>query len=137
MRTRLSHTTRASWPNSGECRGGAGRSSTAPPRFRDLERRGDASSEPGHSRGGEPTPWRLDPADLRTRWEAAASVGGAATRPCVGARWISEGPRVLTLLATLMAGAGLVLAALAAYVAWRRGTRMGWSLAVLLVAVAW
>ena len=45
--------------------------------------------------------------------------------------------RVLTLLATLMAGAGLVLAALAAYVAWRRGTAMGWSLAVLLVAVAW
>jgi serine phosphatase RsbU (regulator of sigma subunit) len=44
---------------------------------------------------------------------------------------------VLTLLATLMAGAGLVLAALAAYVAWRRGTRMGWSLAVMLVAVAW
>ncbi|CUR59804.1 membrane hypothetical protein [metagenome] len=44
---------------------------------------------------------------------------------------------MLTLLATLMAGAGLVLAALAAYVAWRRGTRMGWSLAVLLVAVAW
>jgi serine phosphatase RsbU (regulator of sigma subunit) len=44
---------------------------------------------------------------------------------------------VLTLLATLMAGAGLVLAALAAYVAWRRGTAMGWSLAVLLVAVAW
>lgn len=44
---------------------------------------------------------------------------------------------MLTLLATLMAGAGLVLAALAAYVAWRRGTRMGWSLAVMLVAVAW
>ncbi len=44
---------------------------------------------------------------------------------------------MLTLLATLMAGAGLVLAALAAYVAWRRGTRMGWSLALLLVAVAW
>lgn len=44
---------------------------------------------------------------------------------------------MLTLLATLMAGAGLVLAALAAYVAWRRGTGMGWSLAVLLVAVAW
>ena len=44
---------------------------------------------------------------------------------------------MLTLLATLMAGAGLVLAALAAYVAWRRGTPMGWSLAVLLVAVAW
>ncbi|KQV69567.1 hypothetical protein ASC64_06890 [Nocardioides sp. Root122] len=44
---------------------------------------------------------------------------------------------MLTLLATLMAGAGLVLAGLAAYVAWRRGTRMGWSLAVLLVAVAW
>src|SRR6476620_1479323 len=36
-----------------------------------------------------------------------------------------------------MAGAGLVLAALAGYVAWRRGTGMGWSLAVLLVAVAW
>ena len=44
---------------------------------------------------------------------------------------------MLTLLATLRAGAGLVLAGLAAYVAWRRGTRMGWSLAVLLVAVAW
>lgn len=44
---------------------------------------------------------------------------------------------MLTLLATLMAGAGLVLAALAAYVAWRRGTQMGWSLAVMLVAVAW
>ncbi len=44
---------------------------------------------------------------------------------------------MLTLLATLMAGAGLVLAALAAYVAWRRGTALGWSLAVLLVAVAW
>ena len=44
---------------------------------------------------------------------------------------------MLTLFATLMAGAGLVLAALAAYVAWRRGTAMGWSLAVLLVAVAW
>lgn len=44
---------------------------------------------------------------------------------------------MLTLLATLMAGAGLVLAALAAYVAWRRGTSMGWSLAVMLVAVAW
>ena len=44
---------------------------------------------------------------------------------------------MLILLATLMAGAGLVLAALAAYVAWRRGTAMGWSLAVLLAAVAW
>ncbi len=44
---------------------------------------------------------------------------------------------MLTLLATLMAGAGLVLAVLAAYVAWRRGTAMGWSLAVLLIAVAW
>ena len=32
---------------------------------------------------------------------------------------------MLTLLATLMAGAGLVLAALAAYVAWRRGTAHG------------
>lgn len=44
---------------------------------------------------------------------------------------------MLTLLATLMAGAGLVLAALAGYVAWRRGTRLGWSLAAVLVAVAW
>src|SRR5215203_1134897 len=46
-------------------------------------------------------------------------------------------PGVLTLFAVLMAVAGLVLAALAAYVAWRRQNRMGWSLAVLLVAVAW
>lgn len=44
---------------------------------------------------------------------------------------------MLTLFAVLMAVAGLVLAALAAYVAWRRQNRMGWSLAVLLVAVAW
>ncbi|NPD06079.1 SpoIIE family protein phosphatase [Nocardioides sp. zg-1308] len=44
---------------------------------------------------------------------------------------------MLTLLASLMAGAGVVLAVLAAYVAWRRGTLMSWSLAVLLVAVAW
>ena len=44
---------------------------------------------------------------------------------------------MLTLFATLMAVAGLVLAGLAAYVAWRRGTRMGWSLAAMLVAVAW
>jgi serine phosphatase RsbU (regulator of sigma subunit) len=44
---------------------------------------------------------------------------------------------VLTLLASLMVAAGLVLAGLAAYVARRRGTPMGWSLAVLLVAVAW
>ncbi|MDQ4054735.1 MAG: SpoIIE family protein phosphatase [Actinomycetota bacterium] len=33
--------------------------------------------------------------------------------------------------------AGLILAGLAAYVAWRREARMGWSLAVLLVSVAW
>jgi serine phosphatase RsbU (regulator of sigma subunit) len=36
-----------------------------------------------------------------------------------------------------MAAAGLTLAALAGYVAWRRGTPSGWSLAVLLVSVAW
>jgi PAS domain S-box-containing protein len=44
---------------------------------------------------------------------------------------------VLTLLATLMALAAVTLAGLAAYVAWRRESRMGWSLAVLLVSVAW
>jgi hypothetical protein len=44
---------------------------------------------------------------------------------------------VLTLFAVLMVVAGVVLAGLAAYVAWRRESRMGWSLAVLLVAVAW
>jgi PAS domain S-box-containing protein len=44
---------------------------------------------------------------------------------------------VLTLFATLMVVAGLALAGLAAYVAWRRETRMGWSLAVVLVSVAW
>ena len=44
---------------------------------------------------------------------------------------------MLTVFATLMAVAGLILAALAAHVAWRRGTHVGWSLAVMLVAVAW
>lgn len=44
---------------------------------------------------------------------------------------------MLTLFAALMAAAGLTLAALAAYVGWRRGTPTGWSLAVVLVAVAW
>ena len=44
---------------------------------------------------------------------------------------------MLTLFATLMGDAGLVLAALAVYVSRRRGSRMGWSLAALLVAVAW
>lgn len=44
---------------------------------------------------------------------------------------------MLTLFATLMVLAGLVLAGLAAYVAWRRESRMGWSLSVLLVSVAW
>ena len=43
---------------------------------------------------------------------------------------------MLTLIATVMAVAGLAMAGLAAYVAWRRDARMGWSLAVLLVAVA-
>jgi PAS domain S-box-containing protein len=44
---------------------------------------------------------------------------------------------VLPLFAGLMTAAGLVLAALAGYVAWRRGTRAGLSLAILLVAGAW
>lgn len=44
---------------------------------------------------------------------------------------------VLTFFATLMAAAGVTMAGLAAYVAWRRDARMGWSLAVLLLAVAW
>jgi PAS domain S-box-containing protein len=44
---------------------------------------------------------------------------------------------VLTSFATIMATAGIALACLAAYVAWRRNARMGWSLAVLLMAGAW
>ncbi|WP_158647848.1 histidine kinase N-terminal 7TM domain-containing protein [Nocardioides houyundeii] len=44
---------------------------------------------------------------------------------------------MLTLLATLTALATMVLAGMAAYVAWRRESRMGWALAVLLVSVAW
>ncbi|WP_162799331.1 histidine kinase N-terminal 7TM domain-containing protein [Nocardioides sp. 616] len=44
---------------------------------------------------------------------------------------------MLTLLATLTALATMVLAGMAAYVAWRRESRMGWTLAVLLVSVAW
>ncbi len=44
---------------------------------------------------------------------------------------------MLTLFATLMVIAGLALAGLAVYVAWRRDTRMGLSLAVVLVSVAW
>ena len=44
---------------------------------------------------------------------------------------------MLTSFATVMATAGIALACLAAYVAWRRDARMGWSLAVLLLAGAW
>lgn len=44
---------------------------------------------------------------------------------------------MLTVLAGLMVAAAVVLAALAAYVARRRGTPAGVSLAVLLLAVAW
>ena len=44
---------------------------------------------------------------------------------------------MLPLFAALMAGAGLALAALAIYVGWRRGSRAGVSLAVVLVSVAW
>lgn len=44
---------------------------------------------------------------------------------------------MLPWFATLMTAAGLLLAGLAAYVAWRRGTASGLSLAVILLAVAW
>ncbi|HYJ27001.1 MAG TPA: histidine kinase N-terminal 7TM domain-containing protein [Nocardioides sp.] len=44
---------------------------------------------------------------------------------------------MLTSFATIMATAGIALACLAAYVAYRRDARMGWSLAVLLLAGAW
>ena len=44
---------------------------------------------------------------------------------------------MLTFFATVMATAGVITAGLAAYVAWRRDARMGWSLAILLLAVAW
>ena len=44
---------------------------------------------------------------------------------------------MLTFFADIMATAGIAHAGLAAYVAWRRNVRMGWSLAVLLLAVAW
>ena len=44
---------------------------------------------------------------------------------------------MLPLFAVLMTAAGLALAAMAAYVGWRRGTRAGVSLAVVLVSVAW
>jgi serine phosphatase RsbU (regulator of sigma subunit)/PAS domain-containing protein len=44
---------------------------------------------------------------------------------------------VLTFFALIMAAAGVAHAGLATYVAWRRNVRMGWSLAVLLLAVAW
>ena len=44
---------------------------------------------------------------------------------------------MLPVFAGLTTAAGLVLAVLAGYVALRRGTRAGFSLAILLVAVAW
>lgn len=44
---------------------------------------------------------------------------------------------MLPWFAGLMTAAGVALAALAAYVAWRRGTRAGLTLAVLLLSVAW
>jgi PAS domain S-box-containing protein len=50
---------------------------------------------------------------------------------------VRRDPGVLTLLATLMVVGGLILAGLAAHVAWRRESRIGWSLATLLVSVAW
>lgn len=44
---------------------------------------------------------------------------------------------MLTLLTALMTATGLMLAALAAYVGWRRSSRAGVALAVLLTSVAW
>ena len=44
---------------------------------------------------------------------------------------------MLTFFAVIMAVAGVAHAGVATYVAWRRNVRMGWSLAVLLLAVAW
>lgn len=44
---------------------------------------------------------------------------------------------MLTSFAIIMATGGISLACLAAYVAWRRDARMGWSLAVLLLAGSW
>jgi PAS domain S-box-containing protein len=44
---------------------------------------------------------------------------------------------MLPWFAVLMTGAGILLAVLAAYVGWRRGSRAGLALAVLLAAVAW
>jgi PAS domain S-box-containing protein len=44
---------------------------------------------------------------------------------------------MLALFATLMTVAGLVLAGLAGYVAWRHHSRPGLSLAVLLISVSW
>lgn len=44
---------------------------------------------------------------------------------------------MLTTFAALMAAGGLAMASMAGYVAWRRDSRMGWSLALLLVSVAW
>ena len=44
---------------------------------------------------------------------------------------------MLAWFAALMTAAGLFLAALAAYVGWRRGTRAGLALGVLLLSVAW
>jgi hypothetical protein len=44
---------------------------------------------------------------------------------------------MLPWFAVLMTSAGILLALLAAYVGWRRGSRAGLALAVLLAAVAW
>ena len=44
---------------------------------------------------------------------------------------------MLTFLTTLMTVAGLILAGLAGYVAWRRGSTTGLSLSVVLISVAW
>jgi serine phosphatase RsbU (regulator of sigma subunit) len=44
---------------------------------------------------------------------------------------------MLPWFAVLMTSAGILLAVLAAYVGWRRGSRAGLALAVLLAAVAW
>lgn len=65
--------------------------------------------------------------------QAEAASGGMLTGTVeIERRWL-----VLAVIAGLMAAAGVLLAALAAYVSRRRGTPAGISLAILLLAVAW
>jgi PAS domain S-box-containing protein len=65
-------------------------------------------------------------------------MGERCSPPRARKTCVREGGRaVLPLLVALMTLAGLVLAVLSGYVAWRRGTKAGVSLAVVLVSVAW